>query len=140
MIYIASIDPGGTCGVCLWEVTGVLVWQRKMSLDEFEVWCDEFPDTLSVVICEDFTLRRNRANAQTGSKMQASQGIGIARALARRHRAKFIRQQPDILRITALHMGVKVPMGHIPDDVSAYLHGARWFMSEGILKAKAPSL
>lgn len=140
MIYVVSIDPGGTCGVCLWEVTGQLVWQRKMLLDEFVIWCDEFAEGVTVVVCEDFTLRRNRANAQTGSKMQASQGIGIARAFARAKRAKFIRQQPDILRITALHVGVKVPQGHIPDDVSAYLHGARWFMSEGILKAKAPAL
>lgn len=134
MIYVVSIDPGETCGVALWEVTGELFWKRKMSLEELIEWCATFDSGVSIVVCEDFTLRRSRANAQTGSKMAASQGIGVARAFARRKTARFVRQQPDILRIAAMHAGVALPQGHIADDVSAYLHGFFWFEKEGILK------
>lgn len=135
MSYVVSIDPGDTCGVALWTDTGILCWKKAMSLEEFEVWCDIFDISLSVVVCENYVSRPGQRYEKKGSKMKASQGLGMAKLLARKHKAKFVSQQPDILRITALHAGIKVPQkGHIKDDVSAYLHGFRYFVSIGMLK------
>jgi len=133
--FVVSIDPGDTCGVALWSEHGHLHWKRSMSLEEFEVWADKIDVEVSVVVCENYVSRPGQRYEKKGSKMKASQGLGMAKLLARRLQAKFVQQQPDILRITALHAGIKVPQkGHIDDDVSAYLHGFRYFVSIGTLK------
>lgn len=135
MSYVVSIDPGDTTGVALWNDQGYRYWQRKMTLEEFEIWCDAFDADVSIVVCENYVHRPRQRYEAKGSKMKASQGIGIAKAFARRRKAKLVIQGPDILRITALHAGIKVPQrGHIDDDVSAYLHGFRYFVSTGTLK------
>lgn len=133
--FVVSIDPGDTCGVALWSVHGLLYWKKKMSLEEFIDWCEEFDSSLSIVVCESYTHRPGQRYEKKGSKMKASQGIGVAKSLAKKHKAKFVSSDPTVLRITALHADVKVPQkSHIDDDVSAYLHGFRYFIDAGILK------
>lgn len=131
-----SIDPGDTVGVATWNENGQLIWKSKMSLDEFIEWCDTYPDRdVSTVIVEDFTLRGHQAYRQRGSKLKASQGLGVAKAFAKRVRAKLVVQQPTILNIAAMHTGTKI-VSHYSDDVSAFLHGYYYFESIGILRPK----
>lgn len=133
---IVSIDPGDTVGVCTWSQEGELRSKFKLSLEEFITWCDDWAlQPVQVVVIEDFTLRGHQAYRQRGSKLKASQGIGIAKAFAKRVGAKVVLQQPSILNIAAMHTGTKI-VQHYDDDVSAYLHGYWYFESVGILRAK----
>lgn len=136
---VLSVDPGDSTGLALWEQSGELLWTKKMPLEDFILWAElsryELP--LSVVVCEDFTLRpRGGRNLNAkGNKLKASQGIGIAKTLAHGHGAKLVMQQPGILRMAELH--ARVPhKSHQPDDVSAYLHGYYYFETQGILSPK----
>lgn len=136
---IVSIDPGDTVGIALWSNKGDLWAKMKMSLEEFIDWCDSPPlppgEKIKVAVIEDFTLRGHQAYRQRGSKLKASQGIGVAKAFAKRVGAKVVLQQPSILNIAAMHTGTKI-VQHYDDDVSAYLHGYWYFESVGILRAK----
>lgn len=133
--FVVSVDPGDTCGVALWTEGGFLFWKRKMTLEQFEIWCNDFDNQLSIVVCENYVSRPGQRYEKKGSKMKASQGLGMAKLLARKHKAKFVQQEPNILRITALHAGISVPAkSHIADDISAYLHGFRYFITQDILK------
>lgn len=130
-----SIDPGDSTGVAVWKDNGELVKNWKFSLEDFIDWANGIDFPVSTIVVEDFTLRRGKAVQQTGSKMKASQGIGVAKALAKRLGAKLVRQPSDRLKIAAMHAGVKVPaVSHIKDDVSAYLHGFYFFETRNILK------
>jgi predicted RNase H-like nuclease (RuvC/YqgF family) len=132
---VVSVDPGDTTGVALWNAEGELIWKRKMSLDDFIYWCDDPGQQLlnvTVVVCEDYTQRPKKMNRQ-GNKVKAAQGIGVAKAFAQKHKAKFVAQQPAILSVAALH--TRTPhRSHQPDDVSAFLHGYFYFESVGVLK------
>jgi len=132
---VVSIDPGDTCGIAVWSNEGVLKGNWKLSLEELIDYLDNELSMadIAVVVCEDFTLRgqRGRLNAK-GNKLKASQGIGVAKAFAKRMGAKFVAQQPAILKIAALHTRTKI-VTHFADDVSAYLHGYWFFEQQGIL-------
>ena len=136
-----SIDPGKTVGIAYWKMDGTIVYQGEMHVDDFIARCsrlDKFSD-LKVIVYEDYTLRPNKAFAQRGSKLQASQVIGALKLLAKQTGAKLVRQQPDKLRITAMHAGIELPKGHIKDSMSAYLHGYHYFVRNEILKPKRQS-
>lgn len=135
---ILSVDPGGTCGLAMWQEDGTFVNKLKLSLDNFVLWASDVDIELSVIIYEDYTLRGHQAYAQRGSKLEASQGIGIVKMLAARKNAKLVRQQASILKITAMHAEVPV-VAHFDDDVSAYLHGYYYFEQQGLLKTKLQS-
>jgi hypothetical protein len=135
---ILSVDPGGTCGLAMWQDDGTFVNKLKLPLSGFVLWASDVDIELSTIIYEDFTLRASKAYAQRGSKLEASQGIGVVKALAARKNAKLVRQPSGILKITAMHAEVPI-VTHFDDAVSAYLHGYYYFETKGLLKTKLQS-
>jgi hypothetical protein len=146
---ILSIDPGTTCGVTLWTNEGEHRFTKEMHIDDLRVLLAFVPhripdelidisvsmveDPVKVVVAEDFRLRRNKAVQQTGSRMDASRALGYAELFAEQAGAAVVVQQPDILRIAAMHAGVKVPgKSHIKDGVSSYLHGFYYLEKQGL--------
>lgn len=131
---ILSVDPGEHIGVCLWTEEGELTLRTVMDFDTFGDFLDNELSIITKAVIEDYRLRGGKQMQQTGSRFEAVQVIGQVRDFARRKKATLIRQKPDILRVAAMHAGVKLPTGHIPDDLSAYLHGFYYFETVGILK------
>lgn len=130
--FVLSVDPGDTTGLALWTIDGELHWTDEKSLEELEAWVLDLGTSLSIIVYEDFRLYRHKAMQQTGSRFGASQAIGMIKVLGNRNGAKMIRQNSNILRIAAMHAGIKLPKGHIKDSVSAYLHGFYYFESVSI--------
>jgi hypothetical protein len=92
---------------------------------------------VSVIVCEDYRLRQGRQAAQTGSRFVAVQAIGALKAYAKRVKAKFVLQDPQVLVIAALHSGEKRPSNHSKShDVDAYNHGYYYFETKGLLQPK----
>jgi len=135
---VLSIDPGERVGVAKWSDLGKLRMNTTMLLLDFEEyltldgWSDGEP--INAVVLEDWRLRQGKQIAQTGSRMLTSQCIGMVRLFAKLHGAALILQDPSILRLTAMHANIKLPKGHIKDEMSAYLHGYYFFESQGLLK------
>lgn len=135
---VLSIDPGEHIGVARWTDTGELRYNGSMSVLEFEdylcfeAWEDDPP---LAVPMEDYRLRQGKQMAQTGSRMITSQVIGMVKLWSHRHGAHIELQPSNILRVAAKHANLHVPaVGHIPDAVSAYLHGYWFFENQGLLR------
>lgn len=124
-----SIDPGKRIGVSLWHEGGVLIWKAVMDFEELSDWL-EVEHGLKTIVIEGY--RTNPKIKQGGSKQLASQVIGMVRAYARRRGTKMVIQENTILRVAAMHSGISVPKGHIPDDVASVLHGFYYFESQGM--------
>lgn len=134
--FIVSIDPGETTGICAWWGDGRLVkpFPTKLDLDHTLDWLNQWgEEDISDFVVERWAYRKGMT--KRGDTMISSQVVGAVRATAKRVGAKVHFQQPDILRIAALHANVKIPAkGHIDDGLSSYLHGFYWFEKQGILK------
>ena len=76
----------------------------------------------------------------TGSKFLSPQCIGAAKLLCTMTGAQLVLQSPQILRVAAMHFGIKLPTGHIDDALSAKLHGLYYFEERGILEGNGAAL
>jgi hypothetical protein len=57
--------------------------------------------------------------------------------LAEQSHVPFRRQRAvDVLQVSALHAGYKLPKGHLPDEDSAWLHGRFRLEQLGVLRAE----
>lgn len=127
---VVSVDPGKNIGVALWTSTGVLLFKSVMDFDTLDDFLEN-SSNIAEIIYEDYTT--NPWKKQGGSKQHAAQVIGMLKSHARRRGIDIVCQPNTILRVAALHAGIKVPAkGHIEDDVSALLHGWYYFETLGI--------
>jgi hypothetical protein len=92
---------------------------------------------VEAIVCEDFRLLQGKQIVQTGSKMIASQVIGMAQLYAHIIGVPFVTQSPQILRITEMHMHwpAHAPTSHMPDHLSAQLHLLHYAETQGISTA-----
>lgn len=85
-------------------------------------------------------IRHNPDIKQGGSQRWESQVEGAARILAVVTSVKVVVQPPDRLSVSLMHEGMEWPRTktgnkkHLPDDLSAYLHGRYYFRSIGVLQ------
>lgn len=133
--HYISIDPGKSTGWVTWDRNGNVIQQgTTRTRDEFEDLLDSM-GSVSVVIVEDFTLYKNKALQQSGSKMETSKVIGSIESWARRNKATLVMQPASILAIAQLWSGVKMPKNHnVSHWVSAYNHGMYYLLKTGVRK------
>lgn len=118
---ILSVDPGKRIGVAFWTEEGRCQFRVVMTFEEL----DDFFETdryIEEIVYEGFRLD-HRAARQKGSNVDAAQVIGMLKSQARRRGIDIRSQTNTILPVAALHAGIKLPKGHLPDELSAYLHG-----------------
>ncbi len=102
---LVVVDPGGTCGLLTVEYGGTNAFPTRA----IKVALDELPGVLSAraqlgpaaIICEDFSLRPRGNN---DPKMPASQGIGVARAVAHSAGLPLFLLQPNVKREGHRHL------------------------------------
>jgi hypothetical protein len=132
----ASFDPGKITGWCLWA----LVDNKAMLLNKGQADKDELIDLLETepfknvhtVITEDFVLFSWKAKQQAGKTMPAPEIIGVIESYVRRGKRRHIKQPSNILPIAEKITQVKMPKNHsVGHWVSAFLHGAYFFVKEG---------
>lgn len=124
---ILSIDPGVHIGWAKWSEAGTLIDSGVWEFDELVEFLSN-EGGITRVVYEDFILYAHMANGrQTGSRFESSQVIGAIKQFAKR-KVPLTRQPAHILRVSAMHAGVKFPKGHVPDRMSAMLHGHYYFM------------
>lgn len=129
---IYSVDPGDNTGIAVWSEGGVCINKYELNENQAVQFFLTTKDA-EVFIIEDWRLDRWRAEQQRQSRMVASQIIGMCRLRARQLGALLIVQDRQILQITALHMGIDIPKSkHLPNDISALLHGFRYFIDRGV--------
>jgi hypothetical protein len=131
---VISVDPGETTGIAYWTDSGQFLHRETLTQDELYDKLEQLSD-VAAIVCEDYRLRQGKQMAQTGSRFVAVQIIGALKAYARRVKAKFILQSPQVLTVAALHSQVKRPSNHAKShDIDAYNHGFYYFETQGLLK------
>lgn len=83
--------------------------------------------------------RANPRRRTTGSMYQwdevlTSQTIGALKYAAfRMNQSHVIMQEPGILTMGRKWCDFKIPKGHLPDDISAYIHGVHYMIKAGLI-------
>lgn len=139
-IYI-SVDPGQTVGVATWHEDGSFIHKSKMQEPVFEVFLQGllapgYPNEVIKFIIEEYRVYGSKSTAHIGSKIPTAQCIGKVKMVASMLNVPVIEQPATKLRVAAKWAGVKVPGGHIPDDISAYLHGYYYLHKAGLIPAR----
>ena len=139
-IYV-SVDPGQTVGLATWDEQGKLIHKSKMPRVDFEKYLwglvePNYPHNIIKFIVEKYVVYGQKATVHVGRDNPTEQVIGMVDMIARRLDAPVIKQRADILKIAAKWAGVKVPGGHLPDDLSAYLHGYYYLHQQQIIPAR----
>lgn len=137
MTFYLAFDPGKTTGWAMFDGNGQIIQYGQASLDELidltEEWARVWP--ISTIIYESFVLFRHKARQQTGSKMEASQAIGIIKTLARKTDATLVEQDPTIKSLAQKWTQLKPIGDHAQSHwVDAFNHGAYWLIRQGIRK------
>ena len=137
---ILACDPGDMCGIAVWSDK----WEKLLLT---QVTLEELPDTwakieadygrVSLAIVEDFVLFSQRAKQQSGSRMKASQGIGMLKALANLSAAEIVFQPSSVYRIGAKYAGIEIPTKHADSHQwVAYSHGYYFGVKNGLIKSQ----
>lgn len=139
-LYI-SVDPGQTVGVATWDVDGHLIHKSKMPSPTFDTFLEaltrpEYPNKVIKFIIEEYRVYGSKSTAHIGSKLPTVQCIGKVKMIARLLGVPVVEQPATKLRVAAKWAGVKIPGGHIPDEISAYLHGYYYLHKAGLIPAR----
>jgi hypothetical protein len=140
-----SWDPGGsstkrTTGIAYWDEQANFIEMRSLTEKEFDEEIGKIPSTIKEFIIEQYKPHGHINH--TGNKLTTAQRIGDIKGYARRHQIKVTEQPSTILQIAAMWAQYKIPRNHkgqkqhIPDYISAYLHGYYYLFRKGLIKAK----
>lgn len=134
-----SFDPGKLTGWAKFDDNGEGLEYGQLTIDGLieyvSVWTEQHKTVpIRVIIVEDFVLFRHKAQQQTGSRMEASQAIGILRKFASDVGAKLVMQDPSIKKVAQKWTQLS-PKGLSHDKthwIDAFNHGAFYLINEGI--------
>src|SRR4051794_14244499 len=98
MSYLA-FDPGKITGWAVFNDDGSVRSMGQATIDELIDLCVEWAaldEPIRAVIYEDFVVFKHKAKFLAGSRMEASQAIGIIKGLARTTKTELVMQGSDI--------------------------------------------
>lgn len=143
---IIAIDPGSVrTGVAMFKYNEE---KRKADLRLMQILlggeCEDIFNVLKargsshIVVLEAFKNAfatgnfRNRRSAQMTAHELATNKLAKKIEGAAIHGGhEFIKQEPSVLSMGRKWCPFPLPKGHIPDDKSAFIHGAHYMMSSG---------
>lgn len=121
-----SFDPGKKTGVVTWSAEAKPLMVNELNeeeLDEFLDMIESHPDSPIMFIYEIYVVYGGMAIHHIGKEVLTEQVIGSIRRTARRIKAEIVKVPATNKKIAALWSGTKIPKGHMPDWMAAYLVG-----------------
>jgi hypothetical protein len=142
-----SVDPGLRVGVASFSDDGTDINRTTFNIVEFRRFLKQIygyalkRNEIVRWLYEDYTLRQDKAIAQTGSDMPASRAIGSLEMVDEMmgELSTLEKCSSSNLR-TALkwagypQLANKPRTWHCPDDLSAYAHGVKWLIDLNVRK------
>lgn len=132
-----SFDPGKTTGWALFDDVGQVMSTGQDTIEQLIAHCEEWRKyALKAIIYEDFVIFKHKAAKMAGSRMEASQAIGIIKGLAQYNNVELVRQGSDIKPIAQKWTQIKPPSDHSKSHwVDAFNHGAYYLIQHKIRKS-----
>lgn len=145
---ILSIDGGKNIGWATFYRSGKFIEKGVIDHTEWfdpeacplEIWKGDlffWETNVDLLVVEG--IRHDPNIQQGGSQRWESQIEGAVRMLGTLTGVEVVVQQPAILPVAAMHAGYEMPKTktgrkkHLPDDISAWLHGRYYLTSIGVL-------
>lgn len=148
---VFGIDPGKNIGFARFDVQDKVIKHKSETIMDFDLFCvvmnsvsimaqeRNSPEPI-IIVMEDFLLFAHKAKNQIGSRMDASQVIGVVKYLVKTSNGRLVlvMQQPSINLTAAKYSGHGLAIlnrgGHLPDDISASNHAHYWLVENKFLK------
>lgn len=141
--YYISIDPGVTTGITFWDQKGRPTHYNELDILSLNRLLDHIESihfdsgeelNLKKIIVEEYRLYQSRALAQSGSKLETVQVIGMIKRSWYQMFSDFavVEVRADTKEIAAQWSGMPIPRGknsHIPNWKASYLIGYWWLHS-----------
>lgn len=130
-----SVDPGITTGITFWSGDGQPLHYNEIDIPNFHLVLDvcENYGQLTRIIVEEFRLYQHLAIAQSGSRLETVQVIGmLKRSSYKMGLQDVVEVRADVKEIAAKWSGMSIPKGkksHIPNWKASYLVGYWWLHS-----------
>lgn len=134
MSLLLSFDPGKRTGWAAfhWGDNGGCYAKGIFSYEELTDFVNMLSGQVRIeaIVVEDYIIRPGVGN-RGHARGEAMRVIGQLEGVAARLGTRLIKQRPDVRSIAAKWAGVTVPRGHMPDDMSAELHGIYYLRQQG---------
>lgn len=140
--YYLAVDPGLHTGWAIWDEQGNgITIGATHTFEALHKLLAGFPNTIKVVIIEDFFLFKQKARDQAGSRMPAPEAIGMIKTFARLWGARIEKQGSNIKplaeKMTGRHtkdydtgkLLMPKEQTHMWD---AFNHGEYWLLTHNI--------
>lgn len=136
-IYLA-FDPGEMTGWAIWNQDGDFIYMGQIAWEDIPFWwAENIKVPVLEVIIEEYVLFGKRAKQQTGSRMKASQVIGMIKAMTSRTDATVIEQRSSIKTIAVKMSQIQMPSNHSEShQFDAFLHGYYRLVQKGVIKTQ----
>lgn len=137
--YYLAVDPGLASGWATWDVKGdVMDMGTTKDYDELHDMLANLPNTIKLVIIEDFVLFKHKAIKQAGSRMPAPKAIGQIETFARLWGATIVKQPANIKSVAEKWTGHSTSkMAHNKTHMwDAYNHGEYYLIYNRIKSLK----
>lgn len=134
MSLLLSFDPGKRTGWAAFHFGNNDGCYAKgiFSYEELTDFVNMLSDQVRIeaIVVEDYIIRPGAGN-RGHARGEAMRVIGQLEGAAARLGCSLIKQRPEVRLVAAKWAGYKVPRGHMPDDMSAELHGIYYLRQQG---------
>lgn len=140
--YILGVDPGLTTGLSWVDIaTGEEHSWRHVSFDSMAsyLWSLGYPtnNNIAAIVIEDFALLGGKALAQTGSKFETCQVIGMFKLWSYGDGTSIFMQPPSIKPIAQGFSGIRPKGDHsLSHHIDAFNHAIFWLRKQGHYQTK----
>jgi len=120
---VVAFDPGKNTGISYWnwETGEHLRSIRTLGLELTQLYVGSIvKGPIKWMIIEKYIPNQQVKRADLGEALQV---IGMVKGAGAAHNIPVVEQMPADRLIAAKWAEVRIPRGHMPDDLSAYLHG-----------------
>jgi len=142
--YIAW-DPGNTIGVAAFNSYGDCVAKSQLKVGGLDLYFEQLQKFIvdnperrpEVFIIEDYRVFQHKAKIHIGSRLETARISGAIEAFARRNIIEIVFQPANILGITQMWSGIRMPSNHAESHkIAAFLHGYHYLYKKGIIQPR----
>lgn len=120
---LLAVDPGKVSGVAIF-IEGNARTLDQVSFDDFGAYLFDLNPRPDLIVYENYRLFSWKAKEQSGSKMEASQIIGMLKLFASSQKIKIVEQGPQIKPIAQKWSKTIPPKNHANShQIDAFNHG-----------------
>lgn len=132
-----GVDPGDTSGYALFSDPQTMVEWGHVKFDDLPDWIATLPPGITVVIIESFQLFSHKAKQQSGSKMKASQVIGMLKLYAKQIGAEVVEQPPTIKAFAEKQSKLRPTGAHSESHrIDAFNHCIYYFINKKLMPVR----